>query len=355
MKNPVDVIGDARHDRYEAALKAVVEDPDTGGAIVILTPQTMTDIEEVANVVCRVSVHSEKPILASFMGLVDVSPGVAILRRHGVPHYPFPEQAARAMKAIHDYERWQVRPRTVEQVFEVDRASVQRVFKRALDSGRCQLPELEALEVLGAYGFPVPKSALAGSRGEVAKIAEEVGFPIAMKIASPDILHKTDVGGVVIGIESVEVAEKTFGRMVGQAREAHPDADIWGVNIQEMARKGHEVILGATRDPKFGHLLMFGLGGIYTEALRDVTFRLAPLRQLSARNMLAEIRGHKILEGIRGELAADLDTLQECLERLSQLVVEFPLIKELDINPLLVYPEGAVAVDARIIIEEQTE
>ena len=353
VKNPVDVIGDARHDRYEAALKAVVDDETTDGVIVILTPQTMTDIEEVARVVSRVADGCRKPLLASFMGLVDVSPGVEILRQNGVPHYPFPEQAARVMRAMYDYEQWLKRPRTVEQIFDVERAAVQRVFNRALDSGRSHLPDIEALEVLGAYGFPVLKSGLVSSRQEVGDLARKVGFPLVMKIASPDILHKTDVGGVAVGIETIQEAEQRFDTMVAEARRQKPNADIWGVSIQEMARKGREVILGCTRDPRFGPLVMFGLGGIYTEALKDVTFRLAPLRQLSAKNMLSQIRGRKILEGFRGEPPADVDALQACLERLSQLVVEFPIIKELDINPLMVYSKGAVAVDARIILEVQ--
>ena len=352
VKNPVDVIGDARHDRYESAIKAVLADEDTGGAIVILTPQTMTDIEEVAQVVVRAASTSSKPLLASFMGLVDVTPGINILRANGVPHYPFPEGAARVMKAMLDYARWVHRPRTVERVFEVDRGAVQKVFRHALEQGRRELPESEATAVLAAYGFPVLESTLAASRDDVASACSQLGFPLVMKIASPDILHKTDVGGVAVGISSVAEAETRFDEIVGRARQAKPDADIWGVTVQQMAKPGREVILGSTRDPKFGPLLMFGLGGIYTEAMKDVTFRLAPLRELSALHMLQEIRAHKILEGVRGEAPVDLKALQECLERLSQLVVEFPVIRELDINPLIAYEDGAVAVDARIILEE---
>jgi acetate---CoA ligase (ADP-forming) len=351
VRNPVDVIGDARHERYEAALKAVLADEDTGGAIVILTPQTMTDIEEVAHVVVRAARGSFKPLLASFMGLVDVTPGINILRKHGVPHYPFPEGAARVMKAMLDYARWVNRPRTQERVFEVDRAQVQKIFRKAMDEGRRELPEREALEVLAAYGFPVLKSSLAGSRSEVGTMSRDIGFPLVMKIASPDILHKTDVGGVAVGIADEQEAEARFDEIMGRAKAACPDADIWGVTLQQMARPGREVILGSTRDPKFGPLLMFGLGGIYTEAMKDVTFRLAPLRELSARHMLEEIRGRKILEGVRGEPPADLNLLQECLERLSQLVVEFPVIQELDINPLIAYEDGGVAVDGRIILQ----
>ena len=351
VQNPVDVIGDARHDRYETALKTVLADKNTDAVIVILTPQTMTDIEAVAQVVSSVASETDKPVLASFMGLIDVSPGVEILRKNGVPHYPFPEGAARVLKAMDTYRRWLTRPRTNERVFDVDRARVQRVFQRAIEEGRRQLPDLEALEVLHAYGFPVLKSTLARSVEEAEKLGQEIGFPLVMKIASPDILHKTDVDGVAVGVPDAGEARVTFERMVRQARLKHPEANIWGVSLQAMAQPGREVILGMTRDSKFGPLIMFGLGGIYTEVLKDVTFRLAPLRQLSAHNMLEEIRGRKILEGVRGEAPADLETLQECLERLSQLVVEFPIIQELDINPLMAYPKGAVVVDARIILD----
>jgi len=170
--------------------------------VVILTPQTMTDIEEVAKVIVDVSAAYDKPVLASFMGLVDVTPGVEILRKNGIPHYPFPEGAAQAMRTMYQYASWVSRPRTEERIFEVDRREVAGILKRALDEGRTRLPDLEALGVLKAYGIPVLPSRLARSCEEVVEICDEIGFPIVMKIASPDILHKTDVQGVVVGIET---------------------------------------------------------------------------------------------------------------------------------------------------------
>jgi acetate---CoA ligase (ADP-forming) len=352
VKNPVDVLGDARHDRYQTTLEAVLQDDNVDGVIVILTPQNMTDIEAIAQVVAELNRHCDKPILASFMGGTDVAAGVRILRQHGVPHYPFPEGAARVFRAMRTYKRWLDRPRTEERIFEVDRGKVQKIFTRARQEGRTQLPELEAMQVLEAYGFPVLKSGLARQTADLEELGARIGFPLVMKIASPDILHKTEVGGVEVGVPDLAAARQVFEGMVSRARQHYPQADIWGVNVQQLARPGREVILGATRDPKFGPLVMFGLGGIYTEALKDVTFRLAPLRQLSARHMLEQIRGRKILEGIRGEPPADFDALQECLERLSQLVIEFPVVEELDINPLIAYGKGAVVADARIILED---
>jgi acetyltransferase len=247
------------------------------------------------------------------------------------------------------YHRWLGRPRTEERIFEVDRGQVQKIFTQARQQGRTRLPELEAMQVLKAYGFPVLKSGLASKQQELENLCAQVGFPLVMKIASPEILHKTDIGGVEVGVPDLKTARQVFDRMISRARAHYPDANIWGVNVQQLAQPGREVILGATRDPKFGPIVMFGL---YTEALKDVTFRLAPLRQLSARHMLEQIRGRKILEGIRGEAPADFDALQECLERLSQLVIEFPVIEELDINPLIAYADGAAVADARIILGE---
>ncbi len=249
------------------------------------------------------------------------------------------------------YQCWLDRPRTQERIFDVDRKKVNDIFAQARGEGRTQLPESEAVEVLAAYGFPTLRAETARSSADVQGICARLGFPLVMKIASPDILHKTDVGGVVLGIRDGATAEQAFVDMMASVKEQRPDAQIWGVHIQQMAAAGREVILGATRDARFGPILMFGLGGIYTEALGDVIFRLAPLRELSAQRMLEQIRGRKILTGTRGQGPVDFAVLQECLERLSQLVVEFPAIKEIDINPLIAYEEGAVAADARIILE----
>lgn len=350
-RNPVDLVGDARSDRYRAALEGVLKDRGVDGVIAILTPQNMTDIDGVASVLTELAQQSSKPLFASFMGGVDIASGVQILRRNNVPHYPFPEGAARVFAAMVRYQRWLDRPRSEERIFDVDRKGVNEIFAKARGEGRTQLPESEAVAVLEAYGFPTLRAETARESADVRGICARLGFPLVMKISSPDILHKTDVGGVVLGIKDMAAAEKAFADMMAAVKERRPEAQIWGVHIQQMAAAGREVILGATRDTRFGPMLMFGLGGIYTEALGDVTFRLAPLRELSARRMVEQIRGRKILTGTRGQGPVDFAVLQECLERLSQLVVEFPAIKEIDINPLIAYEEGAVAADARIILE----
>ncbi|MBI2503146.1 MAG: GNAT family N-acetyltransferase [Candidatus Latescibacteria bacterium] len=221
LKNPIDLIGDARSERYAAALQAVLEDEDTDSALVILTPQTMTDIEEVARVVARFSQRRVKPVLASFMGGLDVAAGVEILRQGGVPHYPFPEEGARVLRAMWQYSQWRERPRTEERIFSVDRARANSLLSGALGQGRRQLSESEALEVLEAYGFPVPRRGLARSRGEVEAVCAAVGFPVVMKIASPDILHKTDVGGVAV-LEELESDFQSHGGVGVHFRPIEP-------------------------------------------------------------------------------------------------------------------------------------
>lgn len=351
IDNPVDVIGDARHDRYELALSSVLSDRKVDGVVVILTPQTMTDIEEIASSIGRLSRKSSKPVLACFMGIVDVSKGERILDDFKVPHYRFPEAACRALAGMYRYVEWVKRPRTEERAFQVDRVKVRRIMNKAREKKRRLLTEIEASQVLEAYGFPVLKSMLARNEKECLKTAGEVGYPVVMKIVSPDIIHKVDVKGVILGIENDKDLIKAFGKMLSDVKKLKPKAKILGVNIQRMASPGREVIIGMQRDPHFGPLLMFGLGGIYVEALKDVTFRLAPIRQLGAFRMIKAIRAYRILEGMRGDKPADISALEECLERLSQLAIDFEEIQELDMNPIIVYNrgKGCQVAHARIV------
>jgi acetyltransferase len=348
----VDVIGDARHDRYLGALEAVLADDNVDSVLVIVTPQTMTDLEEIAKTIVEVESYSEKPIATSFMGLAEDEEAVEILRRNRIPHYSFPEAAVRSISALARFGEWSRQPLSWVREFEVDRAAVERVFAEEAAAGRTSLPEIRALTVLAAYGIPTAPFALAEDREEAVAAAREMGFPVVAKIASPDVLHKTEVGGVVLGIEDEDRLAAEFDAMMGRVRAKEPEADIWGLTIQKMLGKGNEVILGSTRDPRFGPLLMFGLGGIYTEALKDVAFGLAPLPEGKATQMIRSIRSAVLLQGFRGAPVSDTPAVAECMQRLSQLVTDFPEIRELDINPLIVYPEGdgAMAADARIIL-----
>jgi acetyl coenzyme A synthetase (ADP forming)-like protein len=354
-KNPVDVIGDARHDRYRAALDAVTADENVHQIAVIVTPQMMTDVENIAQVIAETKGFCHKPIIGVLMGLVDVSPAVSILQQHGVPTFTFPEDAMRALAAKARFAEWVRRPISDYRQFDVDTTAVEKLFERELNQKRNQLVELQALDALRHYGFPTVPYALAKTADEAAQTAGEMGYPVVMKISGPKILHKTDVGGVRLNLTSEAEVREAFEDMIASVRKHLGDEiEIWGVLIQKMLAKGKEIILGMTRDPRFGPLLMFGLGGIYTEALRDVAFRLAPIRENVAAEMVRSIRSHRLLEGVRGEPPSDLEAVAECLLRLSQLVTNHPGIRELDINPLVVYPrgQGAVVADARIILKE---
>jgi acetyltransferase len=353
IHNPVDVIGDATHERYEASLGAIINDPDVDGAIVILTPTAMSDVLETAEIITRMTDGADKPVLCSFMGIVDVSEGVRHLENNRIPNYTFPEAAVRSMKAMAEFaEQLKVPRREVRRV-AADKDAAAQIIRRHLDGKKRHfMPEHEANEILMAYGFPVLKARLARDVSEVEAAVEEVGMPVAMKIASPDIIHKFDAGGVLLKIKTVDQARKAFEEIVSSAREFNPKAHIQGVLVERMARGGVEVILGASRDPLFGPLCMFGLGGTFVEAIKDVTFRIAPMWEISSELMIQTIRAYKVLQGIRGKPPSDIDAIKDCILRLSQLVTDHPEIAELDVNPLIVYPEGdgCVVADSRILL-----
>lgn len=354
IRNPVDVIGDAKHDRYRAALDAVTADECVDQILVIVTPQTMTDVIEIAQVIGETREFCGKPVLPCLMGMADVSPGVELLQsKFGMATYTFPENAMRAMAVKCRFAEWTRTPLREVRRFDADRVAVEKLFDEEAAAGRHQLVEVKALEVFRAYGFSVAPSVLARSADEAAAAADQMGYPVVMKISGPTILHKTDVGGVKLNLRDAGAVRDAYGGMIESVREKMgADVEIWGVLIQKMLPPGKETILGVTRDAKFGPLLMFGLGGIYTEALRDVSFRLAPLRENVAAEMVRSIRSYKLLEGVRGEPPSDVAAVAECLLRLSQLVTDHPRIRELDVNPLLVYAKGkgAVVADARIIL-----
>ncbi|MHB0869971.1 MAG: acetate--CoA ligase alpha subunit [Chloroflexota bacterium] len=350
--NPVDVLGDALADRYATATEMVLQDPNVHAVLVLLTPQVMTDSTETAKAIAEVARRYDKPVLSAFMGAGEVKEGVGILSANSIPNYPFPERAMEAMAAMVRYRRWLDSPELTIPTFDVNRVAVSNLFTRFRKEGRLTLGEVEGRAVLEAYGIRIPKGGLARSAAEAARLAGEVGFPVVVKIASPDILHKSDVGGVMVGLKSAEEVKRAYHNMLSLVRSRMPEADIWGVNIAEMVPKGREVIIGVNRDPQFGPLLMFGLGGIYVEVLKDVSFRVAPINERSARNMMSEIRSYQLLLGARGEPQADLEAAKDCLMRVSQLVTDFPEILELDINPLVLMSEGqgAIALDARFTL-----
>jgi len=352
VANPVDVLGDALADRYEHAIRLVLDDPKVDGLIVIVTPQAMTEIEQTAHAVGRMAQGATKPVLGCFMGEARIAAGIDVLWQYGVPNYPFPERAATALAAMSAYRREQERPLFEVEHCEVCQPPVRELFARVRSEGRVSIGESEAREVLEAYGFSVPKSRLAKTPDEAAHVADEIGYPVVLKVASPDILHKTDVGGVKLNLRSAGDVRDAFDLIVYRAGRYMPDARIWGCQVQQMVPGGREVLLGMSRDPQFGPLVAFGLGGIYVEALKDVAFRVAPFGRQEAAEMIREIRSYRLLEGVRGEPPADHEAMVDALMRVSQLVTEFPEIVEMDINPLMVFEQGrgAMAVDMRLVL-----
>ncbi len=353
--NPVDVLGDARADRYEFAIQKVANDPNVDGILVILTPQAMTEVEKTAESICQVANKFDKPILTCFMGEATVGRGIDILTKHGIPNYSFPERAAQAFKSMSDYRHIQTRPLSEYRHYDVDNGAVQAVLDKARSEGRYSIGDAEARAILQAYGLRTPKSKIAANPNAAVEIAGEIGYPLVLKIASPDILHKTDVGGVKVGLRNSEELLDAFELMIYRAERYVPEATIWGCQVQEMAPPGGlEILVGMNYDPQFGPLVTFGLGGIYVEVLKDVTFRVAPFTVRDAEMMLKEIRTKALLDGVRGQPAFDKQSIVDTLLRIGQLVVEFKEIVELDINPLTVYPEGqgAMAIDMRLVLSK---
>jgi succinyl-CoA synthetase beta subunit len=271
--------------------------------------------------------------------------------RH-VPNFPYPERAAMVLKALNDHRRFSLRPLPTYSDPGIDLPAVRIILDQALSQGRLAIGDAEARSILQACGLPIPESELAETPEQAAAIATRLGFPVVLKIASPDILHKTDVGGVKIGLESASDVRDAFELITYRVNRYLPEARLWGCLVQKMAPPGLEVLVGMNRDPQFGPLLTFGLGGIFVETLKDVSFRLAPLSVEDAHQMLSEIRASPLLDGVRGRPAADKAALAEALQRISQLVVAFPEIAELDINPFIVYEagQGGTAIDMRLVL-----
>ena len=350
--NPVDVLGDARADRFRFALEQVVTDDHVDAVVVILTPQAMTQIEETAQVVVEISTQVNIPVLACFMGEARVEAGARILRSHDLPNFSFPEQAGLVLKAMSQYRQSLGEPLPEFETFEVDRSAVRRTFDRALGEGRVTIGDAEARAILTAYGLRIPASELAENSDRAVEMAATMGYPVVLKIASPDILHKTDVGGVKVGLENGEDVRDAFDLITYRAGRYVPEARLWGCLVQKMVPPGLEILIGMNRDPQFGPLVTFGLGGIYVETLKDVAFRLAPFSRGEAEIMLGEIRTHALLDGVRGKPAVDKGVLVDTLLRIGQLVQDFPEIAELDINPFVVYEagQGGIAIDMRLVL-----
>jgi 4-hydroxybutyryl-CoA synthetase (ADP-forming) len=349
-RNPVDIVGDADFNRFDNVLDEVLAHPNVGSVIAMCTPSATLDYNKLAEVIVRVSKKYNKTILASLMGSDEGIRNKEILAEGGVPHYRYAETAIRSLKAMLRFTEWSKTPEGKIHKFVVNKKKVEKVFEKVKEEGRKNLLEEEGQEVLRAYGFPIPKSILAKKDKDAIQAAKKIGYPIVMKIVSPEIIHKSDAGGVKVGLKNSQEVRTAFKEIIKNAKKCNKKAIIKGVLIQEMVKGGKETIIGSKLEPGFGPVVMFGMGGIYVEVLKDVTFRLAPITDSEADEMISSIKTNKLLQGVRGEKPSDTKKLSECLQRISQLVSDFKEIKELDMNPVLVFEKGkgCKVVDVRI-------
>lgn len=352
--NPIDILGDALADRYKKTLEVVIKDNNVNAIVMLLTPQAMTQPLKTARAIVEVMENSGKSItvLTSFMGGSEVEKAVKFLAEKNIPNFDIPEEAIDTLKVMMEHTDWKSRRSFPIEDFNVDKGRVKKIFYQCQSEGRLELGEMEAREILEAYDIRMPKAELACDIDEAKEIAGRIGYPLVLKIVSPNILHKTDVGGVKIGIDNEKELEENYNQILFSVSKYMPDANIRGILVQEFIKDKKETIIGMSEDPQFGPMIMFGLGGIYIEALKDVSFRIAPLSRQVAREMVEEIKTIKLLKGIRGEDPSDIDSIIEIILRVSQLVTDFPEIIEMDINPLFVKKqgEGSIAGDVRIRI-----
>ncbi|OLS25895.1 MAG: hypothetical protein HeimC3_11690 [Candidatus Heimdallarchaeota archaeon LC_3] len=363
FRNPIDLIGDASPQRYYDALKILLKDNEMEGIIVLLSPQAQTNPPEIASKIVKLVKDKEKPVLCSFSGGDSVEDARKHLMVNGVPVYPFPERAVHAMGVLSKYNQLKQgleenKPFNLN-ITKKKQDQVKKLIKKVKNDFRTTLTEQEAKQIANIYGIPVPKEDLAQLKEEAIDHAKKIGYPIVMKIVSPDIMHKTDVGGVKLNIKTKEEVSKYFDEIILSSRAKVPNADIKGVLITEYLPKAKEFFIGMTRDPQVGVLLAVGLGGIYVEIMKDVTFRVAPISIAEGRSMLEELRSYPLLTGVRGEKPADIDAIIDVLLRICQLALDQEEIVEIDINPLFVYENDSkklpnnrtvVALDVKMVV-----
>jgi acetyltransferase len=344
VHNPIDVLGDAGADRYASAVETAMDDAHIDGLVVLLTPQVMTPVEEIAKaIIDSAKRHPLIPMTVSFVGGSSVEAGVSLLRNEGIPCFETPERAVAALAMLKE------RKETAESVFTVNNTRKSSAAS-LLQNQKGLLNEDATQKLLSTYDLPLPKQALATTAVEAKALSKELGFPLIAKISSPDILHKTDVGGVRANLKNEEEVAQAFTEIFETVRSKSPTADLKGVLLQKLLPPGNEFIVGAVRDPSFGPLLMVGLGGIYTELFADTAFRIAPITENDAYAMLEELKSWKLLLGMRGKPQADINALASLLVKVSQMIVECPDIKELDFNPVLVSESGVTVVDAKVVL-----
>ncbi len=346
-RNPVDIVGDADYARFEGVLGHVLSHKNVGSVIVMCTPSGTLDYDGLARVVVKASKKHRKTVLASLMGLDEGTTNRQILAEGSVPYYTYAEGAIRALSAMLRFSEWSGLPAGRPRKFKADKKAALEIIAGARAQGRDALLEDEGQRVLKAYGLPLPESGLARTEKEAAELARKIGYPVVLKVSSPQIIHKSDAGGVEVGLKSDAEVRSAFRRIKACAKKFDRKAEVRGVIVSEMVSGGREMIVGSKAEPGFGQVLMLGMGGIYVEALKDVTFRLAPVSPREASSMAPSLQASKLLSGVRGEAPSDEAALSECVQRLSQLVSDLD-VRELDMNPVLVLEKGCRVLDVRI-------
>ncbi len=357
--NPVDILGDASPERYAKALQVTAQDPNSDGLLVILTPQAMTDPTETAEALKDYAKSYEKPILASWSGGKDIAAGEAILNKAGIPTFQYPDTAAEAFVYMWKYtDNLQLLYKTVSLTEsnnerDVDRETASKIIDSARKAKRYLLTEAESKQLLATYNIPTVPTLIAASANEAATKARELGYPVVLKLHSETITHKTDVGGVKLNLENDKAVRAAFEEIKQSLSEKAGAEHFLGVTVQPMIKQeGYELIVGSSIDPQFGPVLLFGMGGQLVEVFKDRSLALPPLNSTLARRMMERTKIYEALKGVRGRPPVDLVALENLLIHFSQLIVEQPWIKELDINPLIASHEGLLALDARVVIHE---
>ena len=351
ITNPLDIIGDADLDRFRASLDTVLADDSVGGAVVLSVPTALYDFEELAEVIGTLQAEYGKPVAACLMGGEAADRAAETLDPYGIPNYFDPSRAVRSLEVLAEYGAITDRAYGSPTDFDVDRERARQILADTIERDVDHLGT-EAIEILEAYGIPTPAGDIADSPAAAEAVAERIGGPVAMKIVSPDIIHKSDIGGVEVGVSTENVAD-TYRTLVDRATSYDAEATVLGIRVEAVVDpdESTETIIGSTRDPQFGQLLMFGFGGIFVQIFEDTAFRVAPVTEREAAAMTSEIQAAPMLRGARGRTPADVDAVVETIQRISQLVTDFPAITELDVNPLVVAPDEVSAVDVRLTVD----
>lgn len=359
IKNPVDVLGDAPTKRVTKAAEIVLKDKNVNALLIIITPQSMTNPSAIARGICNLNESTKKPILAAFLGGEKMREGLKILTDSGIAAYSTPEQAVTAFSILVDYSRNLMSlyetPKDIPVEFTLDRNKIRKEFNSVVKGNVTLLSEELSKKILKSYGIPVTMPEIASKENDAVKIAKRMGFPVVLKIYSPDITHKTDFGGVLLNLRNETMVRNAFNEIINNVRQKNPKAEVKGVTVQKMIseKDSVELILGIKKDRVFGTTLMVGMGGVYAELFKDRTIEFPPLNEKLALRMLESLKIYPLLKGYRGKKPVSMEKLIEVLIRLSYLAADFPEISELDVNPLLAFENGAVAVDARIIIDDK--